>query len=227
MSTDGNGFTGETFLFLSGLADNNDSAWFAEHREVFARAVDEPFTDLLEEVTGRLAGSRAPLRGGAATTFRMNRDVRFSTDKSPYSTHRSGVLTPGGTKSEGSGLVYVQLSADGGLLAGGLYKPPTAALDPLRQAMLDDPDRFSAVVDELARAGHALDTSDAVKTMPRGYAEHAEHPLAPYLRLRQLVVVEQLPRSVWLDDTVADRVTGFALEVAPLLAYIRSASARA
>ena len=224
MSAHGNGFTETSFRFLSDLAANNDSAWFRANRETFERAVDEPFVSLLEEVTGRLAGSEVPLRGGAGTTFRMNRDVRFSHDKSAYSLYRSGLLTPGGTKTENAGLVYVQLSADGGLLAGGLYKPPTPALAPLRQSMLEDPNGFSTVLQRLREAGHELDTSDAVKTMPRGYAEHADHPLAGYLRLRQFVVMHPLPRQTWLDDTVADRVASFAIGVAPLLAFVRTAA---
>ena len=225
MSAQGNGFTDATFRFLSDLAEHNDSGWFAAHRETYDRWVDEPFVHLLEEVTGRLEGKPVPLRGGAATTFRMNRDVRFSADKSPYSTHRSGLLTAGGTKAEGSGLVYVQLSADGGLLAGGLYKPQTAALDPLRRSMVEEPERFSSVVEQLREAGHELDTSDAVKTMPRGYAEHVDHPHAAHLRLKQLVVSQTLPKQTWLDDTVADRVSAFALDVAPLLALVRSTTA--
>lgn len=216
------GFSETTFRWLGDLAQNNDSEWFAANKETYLEHVEEPFTHLLEEVTRRLAGSAAPLRGGAATTFRINRDVRFSTDKTPYSTHRSGVLTPSGTKSESGGLVYVQLSAVGGLLAGGLYKPRTPQLDPLRQAMVEDPDAFAAVVDALAAGGHHLDEQDAVKTMPRGYAEHVEHPCARYLRLKQLVVLQDLPRETWLDGSVADRVTGFALGVAPLLTFVRS-----
>ena len=222
MSAHGNGFTETSFRFLSDLAANNDSAWFRANRETFERAVDEPFLSLLEEVTGRLAGSEVPLRGGAATTFRMNRDVRFSHDKAPYSLYRSGLLTPGGTKTEKAGLVYVQLSADGGLMAGGLYKPPTPVLAPLRRSMLEDPDRFSTVVKRLRRAGHELDTSDAVKTMPRGYAEHADHPHAAYLRLKQLVVMHPLPMQTWLDDTVANRVVSFARGIAPLLAWLHA-----
>lgn len=220
MSAQGTGFTEKTFTFFEELAANNDRDWFRAHRDVFDQHVDEPFAALLEEVTARLAGTDVPLRGGSATTFRMNRDVRFSPDKSPYSTSRSGLLTSSGTKAEDGGLVYVQLSADGGLLAGGLYRPPTARLDPLRRSMVEDPDRFSAVVDDLAAAGLEFERSDAVKTMPRGYAEHADHPLADDLRLRQLVVMRPLPRSTWLDDTVADRVTDFARGVAPLLRFV-------
>lgn len=226
MSASGNGVTETTFRWFADLEADNSAEWFHANRATFDEYVAEPFEDLLEEVTARLAGTDAPLRGGPATTFRMNRDVRFSADKSPYSTARSALLTRSGTKSESGGLVYVQLGVDGGLLAGGLYKPPTARLDPLRQSMLEDPDGFSAVVDALAASGHELDRSDAVKTMPRGYTEHADHPLAPYLRLRQLVVMQPLPKAAWLDDTAADRVVEFALGIAPLLRFVDSVAAR-
>ncbi|MFC5381673.1 TIGR02453 family protein [Aquipuribacter nitratireducens] len=226
MSASGNGVTETTFRWFTDLQENNSAEWFHANRTTFDEYVAEPFEDLLEEVTARLAGTDAPLRGGAATTFRMNRDVRFSADKSPYSTSRSALLTRSGTKSESGGLVYVQLGGDGGLLAGGLYKPPTSRLDPLRQSMLEDPDGFSAVVDALAANGHELDRSDAVKTMPRGYTEHADHPLAAYLRLKQLVVMEPLPKAAWLDDTAADRVVDFALGIAPLLRFVDPVPAR-
>lgn len=225
MSASGNGFTETTFSWLEDLTQNNTSSWFAENRETFQAHVEEPFVDLLEDVTRRLSDTDVRLRGGAATTFRINRDVRFSADKSPYSTYRSGVLTTSGTKAESGGLVYVQLAADGGLLAGGLYKPRTAQLDPLRQAIIDDPDRFEAVVAELASQGHHLDSSEVVKTMPRGYTEPADRSYADHLRLKQLVVMQPLPKAAWLDDSVADRVCDFAAGVAPLLGFVRTAVA--
>ena len=225
MSAAGNGFTEISFAWLSDLEAHNDREWFTEHRETFERYVEEPFTALLEDVTARLSGTAVPLAGGAATTFRINRDVRFSKDKSPYNVHRSGLLTPSGTKQEADGLVFVRLDPTGGLLAGGLYKPPGARLEPVRQAILDAPDRFEAVVGALAERGYALDRSEVVKTMPRGYAEHAKHPQAHHLQLKQVVVTDTLPRATWLDDTVAERVVAFAGAVAPLLTYLRSVPA--
>ena len=220
ISANGNGFIKASFTWLSDLESDNTTTWFHEHREGYTRLVELPFIELLEDVTGRLRGTAVPLQGGRATTFRINRDVRFSSDKSPYNTTRSGLLTRGGTKAESGGLVYVQLDATGGLVAAGLYKPPTARLEPLRQSMLDDPDAFSRLVSQLRTAGHELDRSEVVKTMPRGYAEHADHPLAEHLRLKQLIVNRELPRSCWLDDTVAERITEFAISVAPLLAFV-------
>lgn len=222
MSATGNGFTETSFTFLSDLTANNDSAWFDQNRQVFTQYVDEPFAALLEGVTARLADTPIALRGGSATMFRINRDVRFSADKSPYSTSRSGLLTPSGTKAESAGLVYVQLDVAGGFLAGGLYKPQTPQLDPLRRAMVDDPAGFTRVVAALAAGGRELDRSDAVKTMPRGYADHVGHPQADNLRLKQLIVTEALSPQVWLDDTVADRIVDFTLGVAPLIDYVRA-----
>lgn len=222
MSVSGNGFTDRSFTFLADLAVNNDTEWFHGHRDDYLRYVDEPFTDLLDDVTQRLQGTAAPLRGGPGTTFRLNRDVRFSADKSPYNTTRSGLLTRDGTKAESSGLVYVQMGATGGFVAGGLYKPQTARLDPLRQAMIEDPEAWSDTVAALEVNGLELDRADAVKTMPRGYAAYADDPRADDLRLRQLVVMQTLPRTSWLDDTVAERIAQFAVGVAPLLAFIGS-----
>ncbi len=220
ISADGNGFTTASFTWLADLESDNTTTWFHEHREDYRRLVELPFVELLEDVAGRLRGTAVALQGGRATTFRINRDVRFSADKSPYNTTRSGLLTRDGTKAESCGLVYVQLDATGGLVAAGLYKPPTARLEPLRQSMVEDPDAFSRMVFELQAAGHELDRSEVVKTMPRGYAEHADHPLAEHLRLKQLVVNRELPRSCWLDDTVAERIAEFAVSVAPLLAFV-------
>lgn len=220
ISANGNGFTKASFTWLADLESDNSTTWFHEHRGDYTRLVELPFVELLEDVTGRLRGTAVPLLGGRATTFRINRDVRFSSDKSPYNTTRSGLLTRGGTKAESGGLVYVQLDATGGLVAAGLYRPPTARLEPLRQSMLEDPDAFLRMESELRAAGHELDRSEVVKTMPRGYAEHADHPLAEHLRLKQLIVNQELPRSCWLDDTVAERIADFAVSVVPLLAFV-------
>lgn len=69
------------------------------------RHLQDPFEALLEGVTAKLAGTEIPLKGGRQTTFRMNRDVRFSNDKRPYHEHVSGVLTPSGTKAEAAGVL--------------------------------------------------------------------------------------------------------------------------
>jgi uncharacterized protein (TIGR02453 family) len=213
------GFSAESFQFLADLEGNNDRAWFDAHRDVHRRSLQEPFARLLEDVTVRLAASPVPLRGGERTMFRINRDVRFSADPSPYNTHVSGLLTASGTKSESGGLVYVHLDAAGGHLAGGLYKPTASRLEPVRRAMVEQPELLDRVLAALSRADLSLDTSEATRSMPRGFTEHADHRHAGVIKLRNLMVLEPLDHDAWTDD-VPGRLERFALDVAPLLHFI-------
>ena len=107
-----------------------------------------------------------------------------------------------------------------------LYRPGLTMLRGKRamEAMLDDGEAYSRMVSELQAGGHELDHSDSVKTMPRGYAEYSDHPLADHLRLKQLVVNRALPTSAWLDDTVAERIAEFAIGVGPLLRFVARAA---
>ncbi|MGB7817110.1 MAG: DUF2461 domain-containing protein [Ornithinibacter sp.] len=224
MTLAGSGFTQRSFDLLAGLTEHNDRDWFHAHKDQFEESLLEPFEQLLEEGSDRLTSSPYPVRGSRQTMFRLARDVRFSADKSPYNCQVSGLLTRSGTKGESAGLVYVQIGPSGGMLAGGLYQPGAARLAPLRQDIIETPGAFERVIGQLRDAGRDLDRSDAVKTMPRGFAEHADDPWADVIRLKQLVVVEELPRSAWLDDTVADRLVAFATDIAPLLQYVRAAA---
>lgn len=214
-------FAPASFEFLEGLEQNKTREWFDEHRTLFKQALHEPFAGLLEDASDRLRTADVPLSGGEHTMFRINRDVRFSADKSPYSTHVSGLLTPSGTKTENGGLVYVQLAADGGIAAGGLYKPNAARLQPLREAIVEDPDGVLDVIAALRSRGRELDDSEALRTMPRGFAEHADHPQADLLRLKQFVVNLPLSRAAWLDGSVADDLVTLAQDIAPLLRFVR------
>ncbi len=220
MTAAGSGFAKRSFEFLRGLSDHNEAPWFHAHRDEYRETLEEPFADLLEHVSRRLADTPTPLRGGRETMFRINRDVRFSADKSPYRCEVSGLLTPSGTKTESTGLVYVQIHADGGAFAGGLYQPSATRLQPLRRRMLEHPRQFATVMSSLAESGRELDRSDAVKTMPRGFAQHADHRWADIVRLKQLVVQEDLPMSTWVDDTVADRVVAFVADLSALFDFV-------
>lgn len=215
------GFAAASFEFLEGLEQNKTREWFDERRTLFKQALHEPFARLLEDASDRLRTADVALSGGEHTMFRINRDVRFAADKSPYSTHISGLLTPSGTKSESGGLVYLQFASDGGMAAGGLYKPTPARLQPLREAVVEDPDAVLEMVEALRNRGRELDHSEALKTMPRGFAEHADHPQADLLRLKQFVVLLPLPRAAWLDGSIADRLVTFTQDIAPLLRFVR------
>ncbi|MEM6837494.1 MAG: DUF2461 domain-containing protein [Cyanobacteria bacterium P01_C01_bin.120] len=218
-------FTERSFALLEGLAANNEKSWYDEHRQEFEAALREPFGGVLECVTERLEESEVPLAGGPKTMFRQHRDIRFSKDKSPYSTHVSGVLTPSGTKAEKEGLVYVHLDDSGGFIACGFYQLKASELAPIRDRIIDKSKDFSQVLQDLSRADLALSHEDQLTAMPRGYGEYEDHEHAEYLKLKSLIVQVQLGRGAWLAGDIIDCIVEYAHNCASLLEFGRAAKA--
>ena len=82
--------------------------------------------------------------------FRINRDTRFSHDKTPYKTHFSAGITPGDKRrpSEGGGpTYYFHIEADGTLHVGaGEYLPPAARLKAIREHVVNDATGFAKML---------------------------------------------------------------------------------
>ncbi|MEM9233345.1 MAG: DUF2461 domain-containing protein [Pseudomonadota bacterium] len=202
--------TQKAFELLEGLKQNNTREWFEEHREEFRDQVQDPFAAILEAVSDRLAGENPALSGSRKTMFRLHRDVRFSKDKTPYSTHVSGVLTPSGTKNEGGGLVYLHCDTTGGMMAAGFYKLSASDLEPIRQRIIDKPAAFRAALKDIEKAGLALQRENSLTKMPRGFEDHKDHEFADELKLKSLVVMKELPKSAWTKGDVVERAESLA-----------------
>jgi uncharacterized protein (TIGR02453 family) len=215
-------FTPRSFELLEELDQNNTKEWFAQHRDEFQMQVREPFAAVLEDLTERLSGTDIALKGGADTMFRQARDVRFSPDKRPYSVTVSGLLTPTGTKKEGGRLAYVELTADGGRIGGGMHQPTAKDLEPVRRRIIDQPDEFDRVIDVLHEASVLIDHSNAVQSMPRGFSEHADHRHADVIRLKQLLAMRTIPTPAWIDGSVAECAAEAVLALQTLYEFIES-----
>jgi len=127
-----------TFKFLKGLKENNNRPWFQHHREEYAQARSNVL-DLVDHVIAGIAGFDSPIIEQAPEDclFRINRDVRFSREKTPYKIHFGAFITDCGRKVDRAGY-YVHIQPGESLLAGGLYMPPSRELKAVRQAILED-----------------------------------------------------------------------------------------
>ena len=213
------GFSTETFAFLRGLEENNNREWFNENKAQFTAHLEQPFADLLEALSNRLSDAKRPLSGSKSTMFRMNRDVRFSKDKTLYKTNVSGMLTPSGTKSEVSSIVYLHLQTGGGFTAAGYYNLSPKQLIPIRDAIVERAERFAEVLAELAQSGRSLDDDKMLSSMPRGYAQHTEHRHAKHIRRKSLLIQQPLTEDDWISGDVIDHVERLARDAMPLLTF--------
>jgi uncharacterized protein (TIGR02453 family) len=108
-------FTRETFQFFKDLGRNNRKPWMDANRERYQSVIVQPFRRLLEELSSDVLelDSRFDVSGRTGPNFsRINRDIRFARDKTPYKTQmylKFAVPAPGGGET---GQLYVGLSTD-------------------------------------------------------------------------------------------------------------------
>jgi uncharacterized protein (TIGR02453 family) len=217
--TDTPEFNHSSFSFWEDLEANNRNDWFNTHKAEFIDNLERPFAHLLEVATVKLQASGINLSGGKATMFRLNRDIRFSQDKSPYKTNLSGLLTRSGTKRDAIGLVYLQIDAFGGFVAAGFYGLEPAKLVPIRQAMVERSSEFAALLNRLNSVGLDFERSDILTSMPKGFSAFADHPHAGELRLKNLIVRENFQREDWITGRVADRLVFVASACDELISF--------
>lgn len=210
----------EAIDFFSGLEENNNRDWFQANKKTYEDAVKKPFVSLIEEISRLWEVPGVPLRGGANTIFRINRDVRFSNDKSPYKPHISGLLTTSGSKNPAEPLVYLHMDAKGGFLAAGLWQPDTERLGHFRTRIIDEEEAFTELVSNLGAEGLSLDRSSATKMMPRGFADYAGHPHSDYIKLKNLIVRRDLSPKDWSSDSLVNSILRFMKESLPLLRFV-------
>ena len=193
-------FTPAALRFLRGLAKNNNKTWFEAHRAEYENEVREPMRDLIGEMDAKLSGF-APEIGGdpKRSMFRINRDIRFSKDKSPYKTHaacwfhhRRATSRVGSEADAGSAGFYFHLEPGRSMVGGGLWMPPRPQLNKLRNAIADDPGGFDRIVRGLKKFG-GLDDEAVLTRMPRGFAE--DHPAAKWLRFQSFTSGRMLEDS--------------------------------
>src|SRR5258706_10396648 len=137
-----------TLNFLSELSEHNNKAWFDKNRAAYEDARDtfEHFIDyLIDEfrTTDHLQGLSAK-----QCVSRINRDIRFSKDKSPYKTNLGATIAPGGRKSMQLGYHVSIGPRNHSLIAGGLYMPTPDQLGRFRKAIGHD----AAGLRKIARA---------------------------------------------------------------------------
>ena len=116
-------FQPSTLKFLRDLKKNNNKPWFDAHRNQYedARNDFENFIGAVLEKLGKKDDTIRDLKPKQCM-FRINRDIRFSKDKSPYKTNFGASIDRGGKKSIFAGY-YLHLEPGKSFVGGGLWMP--------------------------------------------------------------------------------------------------------
>jgi uncharacterized protein (TIGR02453 family) len=198
------GWPAEALEFFDGLEEENTKAFWQRNKGTYETLVRAPMEQLIAELEPRW---------GEGKIFRPYRDVRFSSDKTPYKTHIGAVVGGG----------YVQLSAKGLAAGSGMWEMAPDQLERYRQAVADDGSgsRLSAIVADAGALGIEVMGHGVLKTAPKGYPK--DHARIELLRYKGLTAWKEWPVGAWLGTSRAkDRVVGFLEASEPLNAWLGS-----
>lgn len=200
----------QTLKFLAQLKKNNNKPWFDAQRARYeaARIDFQNFIQLVIDHFGRTDPAIAGL-SARDCLFRINRDVRFSNDKSPYKVNFGASIKAGGRKSGLAGY-YFHLEPGNSFIGGGLWMPDPQRLKKVRQEIDYNWEEFSSLLQAKAFRsvfGDLYKAADvSLATSPKGYEK--DHPAMAYLKLKSLIAEtrvkdEELVTAVLHKKTVA------------------------
>lgn len=211
-----------TIKFLRQLAQNNNTQWFHAHRDAY-EAARAQFELLVEELI--LKFNRYEDLGGIQPRdcmFRINRDVRFSSDKSPYKIAMAAVLARGGRNSPRAGY-YVHLEPGKSAVGGGVYMPDAARLLKIRQAIAADADSLRRILKNptFKKTFGGLDEWEQLKTAPKGFP--ADHPAVDLLRHKHFTATITPTDAEMVAPDFAKRIVQTFRTLKPLNDWLNAA----
>ena len=191
----------ETLSFLTSLKKNNNKEWFDKNRPVYEIAKKD-FQTFVDELILELVKFDRPLAGieGKKCLFRINRDVRFSKDKSPYKTNLAASIKPGGKKSDLPGY-YIHIEPGAAFLGGGIWMPEPDKLNAIRQEIDYNLKDFQKIVNDRNFKKHfgTLSQDEKLANAPKGYAK--DSPALEFLKLKSFVGYKELGTKDILSKT--------------------------
>jgi uncharacterized protein (TIGR02453 family) len=181
----------QVLAFLKELDRNNNRDWFNQHKKEYQEA-----RKTFEEFIGRLIleiGQFDPeIRGltASGSIFRINRDTRFSPDKTPYKNNFGAHMSRGG-KNGGEPGYYFHMQPGDCFISGGIYMPSSDKLKAIRKEIFNFPEDFRLLIDDpWFKQNAGLFEDDKLKRPPVGFPVDFE--LIDYLKYKHYCPFIQL-----------------------------------
>lgn len=213
------GFPTDTLHFLNDLSSNNNKPWFDENRARYEQHYLQPAKDFvvaLGEHIIALDNELVALPAVNKSIFRINRDVRFAKDKTPYKNHLDLSFYTDGKRSAGGSGFFFRLTAERFILGVGMHMFTPENLKRYRQAVdsAASGKALEEVYSNLSAQGYQFGEARYAR-IPKGYDN--EHPRAELLKLKSLHAMLdcELPNNIH-NETFVGSCAEHCAQLVPL-----------
>lgn len=212
-----------TISFLKALKKNNNKPWFDSNREKYLEAKNN-FEEFVSSLLSKMILFDEDMKEliSKNCTFRINRDIRFSKNKTPYKINLSASFNKAGKKSIYAGYYFHLQPGGNSFVGGGLWRPEPIELKKLRQEIDYCFPEFKKIIDSTSFKKHygglEKDDNQMLVNVPKGYEK--DNPAADFLRMKSFVGTKNIADIDLTSPTFADKVIQSYKALLPLIKFI-------
>ena len=216
-------FSKDYLDFFKELAANNNKDWFDINRKRYEQNIKKAFevftTDLINEV--HKIDPKIDITYKDAI-FRINRDIRFSKDKTPYKLNRSAIISPNGRKDKAFPGLYYEIGPESFRIYGGVYMPDKEQLLSIRERIFEDPEKLKEFTENKAfKKIFGEIRGEENKILKPPFKDAAE--TTPILFKKQFYWYTELDVNLVLGDDLLEKTVEVYLVNKPLMDYFAEA----
>jgi uncharacterized protein (TIGR02453 family) len=207
-----------TLAFLSDLKKNNTREWFNINRSRYIEAKTN-FESFVQAVVDEIIKFDPILKGleAKSCTYRINRDIRFSNDKTIYKTYMGAFIVKGGKKNgDRYAGYYVHVEpGNSSMIAGGAYVPPMQWLTAIREKIDDQGNKFKKILDDKDLKKYFGDIEgEKLKSAPKGFPR--DHPDIELLKMKSYLVSRIISDKEIISDGIFSLIIKACRAMKPL-----------
>ena len=214
-----------TLTFLRNISRNNNKEWLDAHKDIYlhAKADFERFVLEVAHVYRRIDPD-IDIMDARQYIFRINRDIRFSKDKTPYKKNFGASFSRGGKKSVFADY-YMHIEPGKSFIGGGLWCPEPTALKKVRQELDYNWEEFEKIVIDKGFRRHFGELSREegmqLTKVPQGYDKN--NPAVSYLRLKHFIAKETIPDEIITSPALLKTTTTAFKALMPMIKFLNRA----
>ena len=202
------------FEFLSELKLNNNREWMTENKKTYLKN-EKVLKDFYKQIEESLNLNDKIEK---IKVFRINRDIRFSKNKTPYNVHRSASFSRAGEHLRGG--YYLRIEPGNSRMAGGFFNPEPADLLRIRKEFeMDDSEMRNIIkTKDFKKAFGGFNSGNQVKTAPKGFSK--EHPAIDLIRNKAFYFNHSYTDQEVLAEDFKDRLINHYQLLRPFFDYM-------
>ena len=215
----------EAIAFITDLRANNNTEWMHDNKKRYENYKKE-YHNFIASILNEMKPLDPSLENLEIKncTFRINRDIRFSKDKTPYKTHISAWLSTNKNRKNSPGY-YIHFDNENSFIAGGLWLPEANELKQIRKEIAFFYDDLEKIVNEKSFKKEFVaisrDENTVLKKAPKGY--EPDHVAIEFLKLKSFTSSQKINPKLFFEADFAKKMAAKLIALKPFNEFLNRA----